>query len=118
LLDYKQSVLKTVTLVGCLIKKDIYRPSNEEILRNVIASFKIEGIEISYPTAKELFDKILLKQKNTDNDFCRKQTAHNKPLIAMHDTNDTKTPNQIILNQLRASGGSSRNTAGLPGLFL
>jgi len=35
----------------------------------------------------------------------------------MYDTNDTKTPSLIILNQLRASGEDSRNAAGLSGLF-
>lgn len=41
----------------------IYKPSEEEILKNVVNSFEIENIHISYSTAKSIFIKALEKFK-------------------------------------------------------
>jgi hypothetical protein len=37
----------------------IYKPSREEIIRNVIGSFQIEQITVSYSAAKETLSKVL-----------------------------------------------------------
>jgi hypothetical protein len=41
----------------------IYKPSEEEILKNVLESFEIENIKISYNKAKKSFKKVLDKIK-------------------------------------------------------
>jgi len=37
----------------------IYKPSEDEIIRNVIGSFEIENIKIPYTTAKETLLKVI-----------------------------------------------------------
>ena len=44
----------------------IYKPTEEEILKNVLASFEIENINISYDSAKETFKKVLSKIKKAN----------------------------------------------------
>jgi hypothetical protein len=41
----------------------IYKPTHEEILKNVLGSFEIENIKISYTTAKKSMQKVLDKIK-------------------------------------------------------
>ena len=41
----------------------IYKPTDEEILKNVLDSFEIENIKISYEEAKESFKKALSRIK-------------------------------------------------------
>lgn len=41
----------------------IYRPTEDEILKNVVSSFEIENIHISYSKAKSIFTKALEKFK-------------------------------------------------------
>ena len=40
----------------------IYKPTEEEILKNVLDSFEIENIKISSEQAKESFKKMLSKK--------------------------------------------------------
>ncbi|MEI6489472.1 MAG: hypothetical protein WCP52_10950 [Bacteroidota bacterium] len=42
----------------------IYKPTKEEILKNVIDSFEIENIKISMEQARESFKKVLAKKVN------------------------------------------------------
>ena len=41
----------------------IYKPTHEEIVKNVLGSFEIENIKISYATAKKSLQKALDKIK-------------------------------------------------------
>lgn len=41
----------------------IYKPSKEEILHNVIGSFEIENIKVTYIKARETLDKVLVHIK-------------------------------------------------------
>ena len=41
----------------------IYKPTEEEILKNVLDSFAIENIQISYDKAKESYKKVLARLK-------------------------------------------------------
>jgi hypothetical protein len=41
----------------------IYKPTHEEILKNVLGSFEIENIKISYSTGKKSLRKVLNKIK-------------------------------------------------------
>jgi hypothetical protein len=41
----------------------IYKPTEDEILKNVVNSFEIENIHISYTKAKSIFVKALEKFK-------------------------------------------------------
>jgi hypothetical protein len=41
----------------------IYKPTEDEILKNVVNSFEIENIHISYAKAKSIFVKALEKFK-------------------------------------------------------
>jgi hypothetical protein len=41
----------------------IYKPTEEEILKNVLDSFEIENIQISYDMAKESYKKVLARLK-------------------------------------------------------
>lgn len=37
----------------------VYKPSREEILRNVLGSFEIENIKFSQSKAKEIFERVV-----------------------------------------------------------
>jgi hypothetical protein len=41
----------------------VYKPTDEEILENVLASFRIEDIVIPYDVAKEIFSQVLVKNE-------------------------------------------------------
>jgi hypothetical protein len=41
----------------------VYKPSEEEILKNTLASFRLENIFISYKDAVHIFKKVLNKIK-------------------------------------------------------
>ena len=41
----------------------IYKPSKEEIIRNVLGSFEIENIKFSYSKVKETLSKVLTTAK-------------------------------------------------------
>jgi hypothetical protein len=49
----------------CMMNKPVkvYKPSDEEILRNVLQSFEIENIRITVSVARNIFDKVLNKIK-------------------------------------------------------
>ncbi|MEI7803427.1 MAG: hypothetical protein WCI97_12310 [Bacteroidota bacterium] len=44
----------------------IYKPSDDEILKNVVQSFEIENIHIASAVAKNIFKKVLLKLKKAN----------------------------------------------------
>ena len=44
----------------------IYKPSDDEILRNVLQSFEIENIRITFSVAKTIFNKVLNKIKKAN----------------------------------------------------
>ena len=44
----------------------IYKPSDDEILKNVVQSFEIENIYIASAVAKNIFKKVLLKLKKAN----------------------------------------------------
>jgi hypothetical protein len=41
----------------------IYKPTEEEILKNVLDSFEIENIHVSYELARESYKKVLARVK-------------------------------------------------------
>ena len=47
-------------------KAKIYKPSDNEILRNVLQSFEIENIHIPFSIAKDIFKKVLNRVKKVN----------------------------------------------------
>ncbi len=45
----------------------IYKPTEDEILKNVLASFEIENIKISMEEAKALLQKLVTKKSKKGN---------------------------------------------------
>lgn len=51
----------------CLMKTvKVYKPTDEEILRNTLHSFEIENIRISLGVAKGIFEKVLIRIKKAN----------------------------------------------------
>lgn len=59
----QQNIYRIFTM---LKEVKIYKPSDEEILRNVVQSFEIENIYFSYEKAKIVFLKVLGKIKRAN----------------------------------------------------
>ena len=45
---------------------EVYKPTDEEILHNVLHSFEIENIRISLSVAKTIFSRVLIRVKKAN----------------------------------------------------